>query len=243
MSANLNLILRGVRSEKVKVFTSATKPLLLPFYYRNKGDDTDQPNTFTMMFKTGDDMRQDQLVLQLFSIMDRVLKDVNLDCKFTIYDLIAFTTDDGLLPFVPDSDTITAILKEHKTIGAYLKSHAKDDDDYERILDNYIVSCAGYCTATYLLGIGDRHLENLMITKDGMFFHIDFGFIFGKEPGSKGRLASKFRISKDMVTPMGGVGSANYAKFSQKFVETFLILRNKISYILNLMHLMIHSGI
>jgi phosphatidylinositol 3-kinase len=182
LSANLNLILRGVRTEKVKVFTSASKPLLLPFYYRLKGDEVDQPNTFTMMFKTGDDMRQDQLVLQLFSIMDRVLKEVNLDCKFTIYDLIAFTTDDGLLPFVPDSETITAILKEDKSITAFLKKNAKDDEDYERILNNYIFSCAGYCTATYLLGIGDRHLENLMITKDGMFFHIDFGFIFGKEP-------------------------------------------------------------
>lgn len=34
LSANLNRILRGVRVEKVKVFTSATRPLLLPFYYR-----------------------------------------------------------------------------------------------------------------------------------------------------------------------------------------------------------------
>jgi hypothetical protein len=42
LSANLNLILRGVRAEKVKVFTSATKPLLLPFYYREEGEDADQ---------------------------------------------------------------------------------------------------------------------------------------------------------------------------------------------------------
>ena len=46
-----------------------------------------------------------------------------------------------------------------------------------------------------------------------------------------------------MITPMGGLGSANYVKFEKKFVESFLILRNKISYILNLMHLMINSGI
>lgn len=46
-----------------------------------------------------------------------------------------------------------------------------------------------------------------------------------------------------MITPMGGLGSANYIKFEKKFVESFLILRNKISYILNLMHLMINSGI
>jgi phosphatidylinositol 3-kinase len=61
-----------------------------------------------------------------------------------------------------------------------------------------------------LLGIGDRHLENLMVDKDGKFFHIDFGFIFGKEPGGKGGLASKIRISKTMVDAMGGFGSDGY---------------------------------
>jgi phosphatidylinositol kinase/protein kinase (PI-3 family) len=43
-----------------------------------------------------------------------------------------------------------------------------------------------------------------MIDKDGKFFHIDFGFIFGKEPGSKGYLASKIRISTSMIAAMGG---------------------------------------
>ena len=79
LAANLNMILQGVKVEKTKVFTSATKPLLLPFYYRLKGRDEQEPETFTMMFKTGDDMRQDALILQLFSIMDRVLSDVGLE--------------------------------------------------------------------------------------------------------------------------------------------------------------------
>lgn len=63
LPANLDYTLMSCRVEKAKVFTSATRPLLLPFYYRLPGDTENRKETFTMMFKTGDDIRQDQLVL------------------------------------------------------------------------------------------------------------------------------------------------------------------------------------
>ena len=42
-------------------------------------------------------------------------------------------------------------------------SHCSRDSDEDVLL----TAAAGYCVITYLLGVGDRHLDNLLITKAG----------------------------------------------------------------------------
>ena len=54
----------------------------------------------------------------------------------------------------------------------------------------------------YLLGIGDRHLDNILLKHDGRLVHIDFGYVFGDDPHPMFRLPIK--LTKEMVSAMDG---------------------------------------
>eukprot|EP00960_Hanusia_phi_P040500 754489-Hanusia_phi.AAC.2 len=104
----------------------------------------------------------------------------------------------------------------------------------EEILDNFVRSCAGYCVISFLLGIGDRHLENLMLTTDGRLFHIDFEYILGHDPKP---FAPPMKLSEQMVMAMGGRSSRRYLEFQKVCCKAYLILRKHARTFLNLLDL------
>ena len=59
-------------------------------------------------------------------------------------------------------------------------------------IEEFTVSCAGYCVATYVLGVADRHSDNIMVRKNGQLFHIDYGHILG-------HFKSKFGVKRERV--------------------------------------------
>jgi Phosphatidylinositol 3- and 4-kinase len=118
------------------------------------------------------------------------------------------------------------------------------DDPYliaREVMDTYVKSCAGYCVLTYLLGVGDRHLDNLLLHQSGHFFHCDYSFILGNDP----KKYLPMRITEDMVNGMGGPESDNYAKFLSLAGVAFVTLRRygNVRVILSLVRLMVPSAL
>ena len=109
-----------------------------------------------------------------------------------------------------------------------------------QVLETFVKSCAGYCVATYLLGVGDRHLDNLMLRENGALFHIDFGYLFGRDPKP---FPPPMKITREIVEAMGGADSPHYVKFRLLCCEAFNILRARSSLILNLLMLMVDAQI
>jgi phosphatidylinositol 3-kinase len=207
----------SIMGERVRVFKSALAPIMLPFV----AEAGSTPPIYKVMFKSGDDLRQDQFVIGLISLMDKLFKRVNLDLQLTPYRVLATSPKDGFLEFVPESETVTEI-KEHYggQLGRFFEARefkkadkqtpqdaVKSPSEIQQTLDNFVKSCAGYCVITYILGVGDRHLENLMITTAGRLVHSDFGFILGRDPKP---MQPPFKLSKEMVEAMGGFESRRY---------------------------------
>ena len=86
----------------------------------------------------------------------------------------------GMIEVVMGSDTTSGIQLKYGggAIGAlklepldlFIRAHNSPGVAYDRAVDNFIRSCAGYCVATFVLGIGDRHNGNIMVTREGHLF-------------------------------------------------------------------------
>lgn len=215
---------KRVKTEKCKVMDSKMRPLW--FVYENTdmhGED------IYIIFKNGDDLRQDMFTLQMLRIMDRVWKSSGYDFRMIPYSCISMDRRQGMIEVVLNAETIANIQKERGMFSAtspfkkgsllmWLKEHNQTEEQLQKAIQEFTLSCAGYCVATYVLGVADRHSDNIMVKKTGQLFHIDFGHILGhfKEKFGFRRERVPFVLTHDFVYVINK-GQTNNKKGADEF--------------------------
>ncbi|KAJ8947735.1 hypothetical protein NQ318_017997 [Aromia moschata] len=192
--------------EKCRIMDSKMRPLWVVFENSDAyGDD------IYVIFKNGDDLRQDMLTLQMLKTMDRLWKREGLDLRMNPYGCISLEHRVGMIEVVLNAETIANIQKEkgmftataafrkrahiringitqqrseqakpsittegvaHGVAKAWLKDYNTTEAALNKAVNEFTLSCAGYCVATYVLGIADRHSDNIMVKRNGQAFMI-----------------------------------------------------------------------
>lgn len=116
---------------------------------------------------------------------------------------------------------------------------------YRQCVSNFARSCAGYCVATYVLGIGDRHPSNIMLQRSGRLFHIDFGHFLGNFKTKFGykRERAPFVFTHAFAGMLGGPGAPDFIRFERMAAQAFNTLRRNANLLISLFTLMLSSGI
>ena len=331
-----NRKLTGLNVEKCRVMNSKQVPLWLEFV--NSDDPESEP--LLVLLKLGDDLRQDQLTLQLLSVMDMMWKEAGMDLCMSPYGCVSMGDEVGLIEIVPNAKTISSIiadsvksssslfrsfkaafssesgvldwiveqslesrssstqsivfsksdrrdpklssldahsttiasldvnpeekkhwisfkklmeehqqlkgkkLQKHVVVSKYFKSITLTPN-LMRSIDRFMHSLAGYCVATFVLGIGDRHPSNILLTKSGKFLHIDFGHFLGHFKTKYGfkRETAPFVFTPQFAAVLGGPGSILYNHFETLCCDAFIELRQRSELLITLFSLMLGSGI
>ncbi|KAK3274652.1 hypothetical protein CYMTET_17174 [Cymbomonas tetramitiformis] len=268
---DMHVCYQGMKVEKCCVMSSKKAPLRLAMYLASAGNASKSPDdeVYNVILKVGDDLRQDAIAIQMLRLMEGIWRDDSLDLHLTPYKCVTMGQWVGLIEVVPGAETVASITRaaggamaafREDHITAWLRSHNPTDQEYENAVHKFACSCAGYCVATYILGVGDRHNDNIMITRSGAMLHIDYGHFLGNikrffgvkretapfahTPASHSGLPVRCPLQNPAFGyVLGGPKSFAFIRFVSLCCNAYNSLRRHANLFINLFSLMVSTGI
>ena len=208
MPYNTSLIIQHVHLKEMKQLTTFTKPYLIPI--------TTNVGRKTILIKK-EDLRKDRLVVIIKYILGKTIPNV----KLTPYSVFPIHGSYGWLEIIDNVETLFDI-QERTTLQNYILEHNSAMNIIE-IRRNFIQSCASNALLTYMVGVGDRNLHNILVKKDsGDLINIDFSYLLGDDPKFQTQTMS---ITPSMVQVLGGIDSKGYKAFQEFCCQGFSKIR------------------
>lgn len=217
---------------------------------------TSDDSILNVIFKSGDDLRQDVLTLQILKVMDKMWLDNDLDLKITAYKVLPTGITDGFIQFVSAKEIDSLQMDQgfsgafdRELLNTYLRKvgqviqNGQPKYDLIKQQENFVKSLAGFCVATCVMGIGDRHLGNVMLKDNGIFLHIDYGHFLGNFKYKLGikRERAPFLLTPEMARVYSKTGREE--QFKLCCVKAYNILRKNATRLMNLFIIMSTAGL
>lgn len=179
--------------------------------------------------KKGDDLRTDLGCLQVFKLFNYLWRTAGLGfggvaVQAREYGVVPIGPNIGLIEFVFGCLSLTKI------------EMLRDKIKTTETLVNLISSAAGAFIGSYVLGVRDRHSDNIIIHKTrGYLFHIDFGHVLGDTVTID---TGPFPITPELKAMIGPVVWPHFVNLCG---EAFLTLRKQFALVCNYTELMLSS--
>lgn len=189
-----------------------------------------------IIFKTGDDLRQDVACVHIFRMLNTVWRQNKVENRGLVaqarcYGVTAISPHMGCVQYVPDCKPLRHVKDMFGETG---DSARFQHPDWEHRL---IATGAGGYISAYVLGIRDRHHDNILVEPNGTLFHIDFGHILGESVTVD---TASFAITPDLKQVMG---DDYYNEFVNLCVEAFAAIRQNVELVISFCTMMLSSFI
>ncbi|KAK4528619.1 hypothetical protein GAYE_SCF62G6564 [Galdieria yellowstonensis] len=200
----------------------------------------------SFIVKAGDDLRQEQLAVQLIAQFRNIFVEEDLALWVRPFTVVCLSADSGLVETLPDAVSLHALKKRTPNFISLLDYFErvygpKESKRFRTAQRNFAESMAGYSLVCYLLQIKDRHNGNIMLDSQGRVIHIDFGFMLGNSPGSIRFESAPFKLTAEFVEVMGGTQSEAFHYFRELMVQGFLAARKHHEKLTTLVEIMIEG--
>jgi hypothetical protein len=207
LPVNANRMIYQIDIPRIHILDSKTEPIVIPCICSPEKDTTDR---YTILLKK-EDVRCEEMIMRLLRLFDYYLKtEEELDLNIMTYPILPISDQYGYIEFIPNSYTLYSIREQYRFSIQNFILERNPKLSVAEFRDRFTRSCAAYCVFTYFMGIGDRHLDNIMICEDGTLFHIDYAYILGSDPKP---IVASSRLTPEMVDAMGGMSSTYYRDF------------------------------
>lgn len=206
--------------------------------------------------KAGDDLRQEQLAIQLISQFDKIFKEEGVEVYLKPFTVMSVSSEAGFVEVIKDSVSVHSLKKRTPNFVSLLDYFTRaygpiGSNSFRAAQRRFIRSMAGYSLVTYFLQIKDRHNGNIMLDAEGRIIHIDFGFMLANSPGAIKFENVPFKLTEEYLQVICGMSnvqdlektskSDGYRYFQEQFVLGLLAARKHYEKVATLVEIMVRG--